>query len=104
MDLFSLSNDIQTAIPTVMAYPESGKTVRVDIAQNNVALRKKVTDQVIALFPGSLVTKTRPNDVMLPGGWKVLVKPAQGAKKTGSIQFFWHLVRVSPTPSNHQEA
>lgn len=95
MDLFSLANDIQTAIPTAMAYPESGKTVRVDIAQNNVALRKQVTDKVLALFPGSLVTKARPNDVMLPGGWKVLVKPAQGAKKTGSSAYYGYLGKLN---------
>lgn len=90
-DLFSLSNHLQTKLKDIVAYPESAKTVRVDISQNNVSLRKKVTDQVISLFPGALVHPKRPNDVLLPDGWTVLVKPAQGAKKTGSGAYYGYL-------------
>lgn len=94
-DLFTLSNHLQRSIPDIMAYPESGKTVRVDISQNNVSLRKKVTEQVIALFPGSVTVAARPNDVLLPDGWKVLVKPAQGARKTGSSAYYGYLGNIN---------
>lgn len=94
-DLFSLSNHIQKSIANVMAYPESGKTVRVDIPQNNVSLRNKVTEQLKNMFPGALTVPARPNDVLLPGGWKVLVKPTQGAKKTGSAANYGYLAKIN---------
>ena len=95
MDLFSLSNDLQTKVPNIRAYPESGKTVRVDIATNNVNLRNKVVEQIKTIYSGATTLPARPHDVLLPGGWKVLVKPAQGAKKTGSKAYYGYLDQIN---------
>jgi hypothetical protein len=69
-------------------YKETAKTVRLDIPENNAQMRTKMTFAVIAEFPGSEITVQRPNDVKIPGGYTVLVKPAKGAKKTASGAYY----------------
>jgi hypothetical protein len=75
-------------------YAESRSTVRLDIPTNNVALRDKTTEYVVGLFKGATTVPQRPHDVLLPGGQKILVKPAKGAKKTGSAAYYGILAQL----------
>ena len=86
--------ELHRILPDVNFYGVTAKTIRADIAQNNVALRNKTTLDIIGLFPGSSVTKDRPNDVKIPGGFTILVKPAKNAKKTASGAFYGNLEKI----------
>lgn len=69
-------------------YKETSKTVRLDIEENNAQMRTKMTLLVMAEFLGSEIKPARPNDVKIPGGYTVLVKPKKGAKKTASGAYY----------------
>ena len=97
LDVLAISNTIQQKVPDGLAYPDTGKTVRVDISTNNVQLRKQVTGTVMSLFEGSTTKTERPFDILLPDGFKVLVKPAKGARKTGSSADYGLLAKIDLT-------
>ena len=69
-------------------YKETSKTVRLDIEENNAQMRTKMTSLVMSEFEGSELKPNRPNDVKIPGGFTVLVKPKKGAKKTASGVYY----------------
>lgn len=94
LDVITISNTIQQKVPNGCAYPDTGKTIRVDISTNNAQLRKQVTEKVLSLFDGSMQKPGRPFDVMLPNGFTVLIKPAKGAKKTGSSADYGILAKI----------
>jgi len=85
---------IQKKVKDVTAYALTSKTIRADISTNNVQLRKTKTLEIIALFPGAVATKERPNDILLPGKIMILVKPAKGAAKTASGAFYGLLEKI----------
>lgn len=68
----------------VAVYPETGKTIRVDVETNNASLRKLTAQNISALFKDSVIVSTDVNTVLLPEKNKVIVKPKKGAPKTGS--------------------
>lgn len=86
--------ELHRLLPTVNFYGLTSKTIRADISQNNVALRNKITQDVIGFFPGSSTTKARPNDVKIPGGFTILVKPTKGAKKVASGAYYGNLEKI----------
>lgn len=73
---------------------ESTKTLRVEMREKNSALRNEITKHVLKLFKNSVTIEKRPNDVLLPGGIKILVKPGKGAKKTASLPYYGFLNRL----------
>ena len=80
-------------VKDVTIYAETSRTLRVDIAQNNALLRKKKTGEILALFSGATVKPGRPNDVSVDGN-TILIKPAKGAKKTGSGAEYGLLAKI----------
>jgi hypothetical protein len=78
----------------VTIQPINSKSLRIEISVNSVEVRNKKTAEVMKLFKGSTVTKERPNDVNLPGGFKILVKPKAGAKKVASGAFYGNLEKM----------
>lgn len=86
--------ELHRLLPTVNFYTVTAKTIRADIPQNSVALRNKTTLDIIGFFPGSSVSKERPNDVKIPGGFTILVKPAKNAKKVASGAYYGNLDKL----------
>lgn len=86
--------ELHRLLPTVNFYTVTAKTIRADISQNSVALRNKTTLDIIGFFPGSSVSKERPNDVKIPGGFTILVKPAKNAKKVASGAYYGNLDKI----------
>jgi hypothetical protein len=76
----------KTVATAIAAYPVSAnsKTIRVDVATNTASLRKSTALAISSLFQGSVIDSSDPNTVLLPEKFKVIVKPKQGAVKTGS--------------------
>lgn len=78
-------------------YQETGKTVRVDIPQNNLNLRDQTTGAIFSLF-GSREAKIdpkRPYDIkLIKGGFTILVKPRKGAQKTASSARYGALAKL----------
>lgn len=87
-------HELNRLLPTVNFYGLKPKTIRADIPQNSVALRNKITQDVIGFFPGSSTTASRPNDVKIPGGFTILVKPTKGAKKIASGAYYGNLEKI----------
>ncbi|MFN3300502.1 MAG: hypothetical protein ACK41Z_09925 [Sediminibacterium sp.] len=85
---------LKESIKDIEVYSLNSKSIRVDISVNNLSVRNQKTSEVLALFPGSTVTKERPHDVKIPSGFTILVKPAKGAKKTGSSAFYGLLEKI----------
>ena len=86
--------ELHRLLPTVNFYAVTSKTIRADIPQNSVALRNKTTLDIIGFFPGASVTKERPHDVKIPGGFTILVKPAKNAKKVASGAYYGNLDKI----------
>lgn len=77
-------NELHRSVKNVEVSSITSKTIRVDIPVNSVSLRLQKTKEIMALFANSAVTKDRPYDIKIPGGFTILVKPAKTARKVGS--------------------
>ena len=89
--------ELRRLVKDVNIYSVNSRTIRVDTNINSVSVRNQKTSEILSLFPGSTVTKDRPNDVKLPGGFTILVKPAKDAKKTGSSAYYGLLENIDLT-------
>lgn len=87
-------DDLYKLVKDVIIQPISSKTLRVEIEVNSVAVRNQKTQEILSLFKNSTVTKERPNDVKLPGGFTILVKPKAGAKKLASGAYYGNLEKI----------
>ena len=87
-------DELYKKIKDVTIQPISSKSLRIEISVNSVEVRNQKTSEVMQLFRGSTVTKERPNDVKLPGGYTILIKPKAGAKKIASGAFYGNLQKM----------
>jgi hypothetical protein len=87
-------DELRKLIKDVEIQTISSKQIRVETLVNSVAVRNQKTAEVMALFKGATVTKDRPNDVKLPGGFTILVKPSKGAKKVASGAYYGNLEKT----------
>jgi hypothetical protein len=83
--------------------PETSKTIRLDIPENNVQMRNRITGIVLSALSGSTTDVKRPHDVKITGGFTVLVKPSKGARKTASGAYYGKLAELDLKKFNTRE-
>lgn len=93
-------DELHKIVKDVYFYAVTSKTIRADILVNSVAMRNQKTAEIMALFSGATVTKERPNDIRLQGGFTILVKPAKNAKKVASGAYYGILEKIDLSAFN----
>lgn len=86
--------EIKKNIKNAIAYPENRKTIRVDVAVNNIKLRTDTAIEVSKLFDEAIISPKDPKIVLLGTDFRVIIKPAKGAKKTGSAPEYGALGKI----------
>jgi hypothetical protein len=87
-------DELYKFVKDVIIQPISSKSLRIEVSVNSVAVRNEKTLEVMRLFKGATTTKERPNDIKLPGGFMILIKPKAGAKKVASSAFYGNLEKM----------